>query len=67
MADAVCHGDTKGVEVSGDILYAVKPVWCARYCAGDLDTAILQSPLQDLHHILIFRLQVQHPGVQLLL
>ena len=41
MADAVCHGDTEGVQISRDILHTVKPIRCSRNRSWNLDAAIL--------------------------
>ena len=63
IADTVSYGNAKGIEIACDIFHILKSVWAARQGAGDLDGSALQALLQHLHHILILRLQIQHPCV----
>ena len=66
VPDAVGHGDAEGVEVTGDVLHALKAVRLVRAGPGNGDSSALQAPLQNLHHVFIVGPQLQHPGVQLL-
>ena len=62
-ADTVSYGNAKGIEIACDIFHILKTVWHIGDCPGDLDGSALQALLQHLHHILILRLQIQHPCV----
>ena len=63
IADTVCDGHAKGVEIICDIVDFLEPVRKARNGAGDLDVPGLQAFLQHLHNIFILWFQRQHPCV----
>ena len=64
IADTVSYGNTKGIEIACDIVpHSSNPSGLPGNGAGDLDGSTLQALLQHLHHILILRLQIQHPCI----
>ena len=63
IADAVCNGNAKGIEIFRNIVDFLEPIRKARNSAGDLDVPGLQAFLQHLHNIFVLWFQCQHPCV----
>ena len=64
-ADALGYGHAEGVQVVRDALDLLKTVRCPGHTSRYADRAGFEAVLQNLHHVLVLRGQVQHPRLQL--